>query len=379
MKLGAKQAVCDFARLASRGASDLYGLQFLKAGFSLPLGDAFERFPGIHSWGGTRQLKIDLRCFAKAPPTSTCLLASRSTNLMRFAAEVMSQRCRRALVLDLCWKPFVSIARRTFRRSGTEPLPLDIRSSASTSRMSAADIATTIASAFVDRNCDGIFLPAVSHDGIRLPVDLILKQIRASGAKVFSVVDGSQAFGHVADNIGMLSADVFLCGAHKWLGAGMPLGISFVSEELRALCQRRSVDDPLSRFVEGLEQGTSTGVETVNVWPLIACYGALKEVGDGGQIDRSLKERRWNSAHVRISLGGTAWLSRNLHPELSSGIEVFTCKRSASGFDHHAWRSRLGARGIAASTYEGPMLRISMPDLPFSKRAIDQVRKALAS
>lgn len=377
MTPGAQLAVGDFARLASRESGDLYGVQFLKDGFC-GYADRFrDDFPGIRKWEGVTGLKSLLCRFAGAPGHSRCELSSRSSNLMRFAAKAMALRCRNVLVLDLCWEPFQKIAQREFRRSNVTVSIMPLRRVATAASASASEVTTAIVNEYVDRDCDGIFLPAVSHDGVRLPVDTILREIRSVLPTTFAIVDGAQALGHVGTNTGISTANVFLAGAHKWLGAGMPLGIAFIARDVRRLCYPLPSRDPLRRFVEGIEHATRTGNETINVWPLFACHGALQDAVEKAHIENSFKERRWNSAHLRASLSATSWEVQPFHPELSSGIEILRPRALASRHDHGLLRSRLGERGITASTYPGPMIRLSMPDAPFSERAMGQVRHAL--
>lgn len=379
MKPGARLAVSDFARLASRGDADLYGVPFLRDGFS-GLADCIrDRYPGIQNWEGVASLKSSLCRFVNAPEHSRCELSSRSSNLMRFATKAMALRCRNVLLLDLCWEPFQSIAKRECHRSNVKVSTMRLRPAIAAAEFSAAQVTTAILDEFIDRGCDGIVLPAISHDGVRLPVDTLLSEIRSARPATFAIVDGAQAFGHVTTNTGISTANVFLAGAHKWLGAGMPLGIAFVARDVRQLCYPLPSRDPLRRFVEGIEQATRTGNETVNVWPLFACHGALQCAGESAQIESSFKERRWNSAHLRASLSATSWEVQPLHRELSSGIEILRPRSLAISHDLGLLRSRLGERRIAASTYPGPMIRLSMPDAPFSEGAMGQVRHALTN
>lgn len=378
MKPSAGLAVRDFARLASRGCADLYGIKFLKEGFRGVNDRVRDRYPGVRHWEGIESFKKSLCQFANVPANSKCLLSSRSSNLMRIAAKAMTRRCRRVLTLDLYWEPFQAIAQRAFRRANIDVSALRLRSDAVAAGMSATEVTTVIVAEYFARDCDGILLPTVSHDGIRLPVDKILRAIKTVRPETFAIVDGAQAFAHVGTDIGIATSDMFLCGAHKWLGAGMPLGIAFVTETIRALYATSTITDPLAKFVEGVEHGTETGNETVNVWPLFACYGALQDAGDEVLTENAFKERRWNSAQLRASLSDTPWEAQKLHPELSSGIEVFRPRRLSCG-DYFSIRSRLGERGVAASIYSGPRIRISMPGTPLSATAIERVRAALAN
>ena len=73
--------------------------------------------------------------------------------------------------------------------------------------------------AFIEHGCDGLFLPAVSNLGIRLPIRELVQAIGRRAELRFVVIDGAQALAHVPLELNRDYGDLLLAGCHKWLRA----------------------------------------------------------------------------------------------------------------------------------------------------------------
>ena len=128
---------------------------------------------------------------------------------------------------------------------------------------------------FVARRCEALFLPAVDHLGIRVPVGEIVRRIRLQADLRFCLIDAAQALAHVPLEDSFAHADVLIAGSHKWLGAYLPLGIGFWRGDEFAMCR---TGDPLARFTAAFDGGELDGFsETANLTPLLACAGAVAD------------------------------------------------------------------------------------------------------
>ena len=146
------------------------------------------------------------------------------------------------------------------------------------------DVANFLAEEFSRQRCDGLFLPAVDHLGIRLPIRSIVERIRGRSELRFCFIDAAQAFCHVPLEECFACADFVVAGSHKWMGAYLPTGIGlFGQRRSREIIEHRvrqseHIDDPLLHFTEQLDTGDLNGdSETANLASLFACAGAAAD------------------------------------------------------------------------------------------------------
>lgn len=230
------------------------------------------------------------------------------------------------------------------------------------------DIHELVCAKVARHRCDAVFLPAVSHDGIRLPIDAICRTIRAMRPTALIVVDAAQALAHVPSDLGAADADIILMGAHKWLGAGVPLGMSLVVPHLARDLDSHRLDDSLTGLVAAIEKSTRRAPhETVNVWPLIACRGALAGLASSTQVPASLEIRLQNAAELQTRIANSQWRVIAGAPETRTGI-VLLSERQKGGWDATAWQDWLARQGVGVTVLPGPVLRCSMPDRPLSEQ-----------
>lgn len=105
MSQRAQQMLLDFTRFAGEEGGSPFFERFLQDGSESWTAAVRSRFPSLTHWRGVGSLKQDLRTLAGSRPDLPLLMVNRSTQLMKFAARLLFQRCRNVLVTDLCWSP----------------------------------------------------------------------------------------------------------------------------------------------------------------------------------------------------------------------------------------------------------------------------------
>jgi hypothetical protein len=205
-------------------------------------------------------------------------------------------------------------------------------------------------------------LPALTHDGVRLPIDQVIPRLKAASANSFIMVDGAQAIGHLPRDLGIHSADVVIAGVHKWLRAGMPLGVAFGPLHLMQQLLALEHDDPLLRL-SGTDDARTLN-ETCNLWPLISCNAVIAREDVGQKIPGVLATRMANRRSVLKVVRGRGWDPVSTHPTLRSGILLLThsgTRRLRSRQNTGEWQLHFQRMGIALSSYPGGMIRLSLP------------------
>ncbi|RIK77025.1 MAG: hypothetical protein DCC68_18225 [Planctomycetota bacterium] len=387
MSPSAQLAAGDFARLAGEGALGLYAEEFLSRG-TRAIPDADSRYPTLASWRGLRDFASRLRRFVQAEAGSPVWFASRTASFMRFAAELLADRCRRILTVDTTWPSYRGILERQCRRRGcdvlTVPIRRDIRRGASVE-----DIVRRVTGAFRRHRCDGMFLPAISSDGIRLPIAAMLDNLRQGADVRLAVVDGSQAIAHVTECLQISTCDLYLAGCHKWLGAYQPLGIAFlgraaswplIERQMQRAIRSGSVDDPLLRFSNQLMNGMSDNIgETANVASLFTCHGALRDLPKSADEQASIFRQRLNNSLAAAELARRCgWAPLEPVKELRSGILLLRPERSRARKRPAAMlRGLFRKLGVAVSAYDDGLVRLSMPARRWLDGELDQLAGAL--
>ncbi|MGH7193204.1 MAG: aminotransferase class V-fold PLP-dependent enzyme, partial [Candidatus Saccharimonadales bacterium] len=262
MSRRARQAQVDFARLGSEEGGSTFFERFLREGSGAWPASARARYPGLICWQGVGSLKADLRTLAGSRPELPLLIVSRSSQLMRFAARLLFQRCRNVLTTDLGWPPYREILDREAARGGRTVTTLALRELLCRDSAGIDEVIDAAKAKFVGAGCDGLFLTAVSHDGVRLPSEQVVKALEAIREVRSVVIDGAQDFCHASADLNHEYCDLYLAGCHKWLGAFHPMGLGFygrrrsvgmVETLLGKLLASGELDDPLLRFTTQIE------------------------------------------------------------------------------------------------------------------------------
>ena len=225
MHPAARAAARDFDRLCGHEGGSPLVERLIGDGAADWPASLRRRYPGLAGWGGLDALKGSLRALAGVPADADVHLAGRSAVLMRLVARAMFRRCRRVLHTDLEWPAHLATLESERRRAGREAVALPVRDLVFRDGVDAAELATLVAERYRRHGCDGLFLGAVSHDGVRFPLPELARAMAYLPSPRFVAVDGAQALGHApaAD----FPCDALLGGGHKWLRSGRPLAMAF--------------------------------------------------------------------------------------------------------------------------------------------------------
>ena len=117
--------------------------------------------------------------------------------------------------------------------------------------------------------------------------------------------------------------------------------------------------------------------ETVNISPLIAAAGALRQA----HWEANLRHDHWhtvlnNARSLADWIGGESFSPVRLHDSLESGILLLSAKRQKAYSATRA-RTTLARYGIVASAFSPSILRLSMPRHYLSLYQKTRVSRAL--
>lgn len=372
----------EFVRLAAEEPCSLYCEDFLKYGIDA-VPELCERFPQLNLWHGTAELKsrISEALGRESPEQSHVLLTSRTSALMQLSANLLSNRCRRILVPDVIWPPYLRALRKASAQSGSHVVAVPVRSRLFSGEFSRSQLLDYLLDRFQRQKCDGLFLPLVDHCGARLPAEALLDHLQRTKRLRCSVVDASQAFGHIDTRATTARADFVFGGGHKWLGSYLPLGIGLAANadtaaELREQMVESGCDDPLLRM---LESSTSSLVrdprETVNMTPLLTCRGVLEDTrwqdGTGQAANRKFTE---------ALLRQHGWQMLLPQPVFQSGIVLARAEhKSVRRMNPVAARRKFRDAGLSVTTYAGGFVRGSMPFQRFTPEEFDILDRGSAA
>ncbi len=387
MSRRAAGAAADALRLACReGYSADFG-RLLRGGHAAAPGRLRRRYPGLADWAGVGDLKAALRRAAGVPEGRPVLVAGRSAALARLAARLLYRRCRRVLVTDLEWGPYVEILSREKDRAGADLVRTPARDAALVERAGAAELARRVVAAYRDRACDGLFLATVGHLGVRLPVEAICRGAAAAGPVEFAVIDGAQGFCHVPGDAGSTGADLYLAGCHKFGGSYYPLGFAacgrprsagYIAEVHADMARAWEADDPLLRFAAELEGGAAEpSGETVCVAGLFTARAALAD-HSGRDAGSDFRARVENAGEIAETARGTGWTAALPDPTVRSGIVLLQADRAeARTAPPGALWAAFRRHGVHLTSYAGGLVRLSAPRGRLPSRGIDLLRAAL--
>jgi hypothetical protein len=387
----AQQAHLDFARLAGEEGSSLFVESFLRAGVGEWPADAQSRYPGLTCWHGVGSLKESLRRLADSPTDLPVVLANRSAQLMKLAAGLLCRPCENVLMTDIGWPPYHDMlaaeAIRTGRRVTTAPL----REMVLQGQAGEEDVLDAIRTHYLREGCDGLFLTAVSHLGVRLPVERLVRSLEAAREPRFVVIDGAQEFCHVSADLRNDYCDIYLAGCHKWLQAYHPMGLAFYGRRRSRLVIEtvlpRSVasgelDDPLLRFSEQLESGAlDSRTETVSLACLFSCQGAVADALEGSSFPSQCLPRRLSGVATAANVAAASgWRPLLPPPAFRTGILLLQAERERRrDTSAEELRRAFSERGVALTAYDGGIVRLSMPREGWRPGEIEQLQSVLAS
>jgi selenocysteine lyase/cysteine desulfurase len=387
----ARQAHLDFARLAGEEGGSLFVETFLRVGAADWPGETQGRYPGLASWRGVAGLKESLRNLAGSSPGLPVLLANRSALLMKLAARLLYHPCENVLVTDLGWPPYHETLASEAARAGGRLTTVPVRDMALEGRCSEDEIVEAVRGYYLRERCDGLFLTAVSHLGVRLPVERLVRSLEAAAEPHFVVIDGAQEFCHVTADLRHEYCDLYLAGCHKWLQAYHPMGLAFygrrrsrsmIETVLGHFIGTGELDDPLLRFSTQLEGNClDARTETVNLACLFSCRGALADALEGACDPSHCLPHRLNSLSAAADVAAASgWRPLLPPPAFRTGILLLQAERERTrAVPAEALRSAFYEQGVAVTAYDGGLVRLSMPSSPWQPGEIDCLGGALAS
>ena len=385
MSPGAAYALRDFVALAGDEGGRLYFDRFLKGGLTACPDSFAARYPGLAAWRGIGGLKADLRSLADGRPDLPVLVASRSASLVRLAARLLFHPCRNVLTTDLDWPVYSATLVAEAKRGNRIVTTVAIRDAVLSGRLSEDELVDLVCRRFAGAGCDGLYLTAVNNLGVRLPCERIVRKLEAVQPVRVAVVDGAQEFCQFPPANGGGYCDMYLAGSHKWLGGHQPLSLAFygrrrsrerVETVLGHMTDSGDLDDPLLRFTSRPEAGGRDPLtETVNLTPLFTAQGAA---GDHQTGQDSFATRLSNLDAASNAAAECDWRPLLPSPGLRSGILLLQAKSKATRReDPETTRASLRGGGVAATTYPGGLIRLSMPSAVLQRGHLDTLSEAL--
>ena len=383
----ARLAHLDYARLAATEGCSLYFSQFLERGFQDWPAVVRQQYPALSDWRGVQELHNALIRLVGAERSCQAVLANRTAQLVRLAARQLCANTRRVLVADLMWPSYRRILEFERQRWRVGISTVSARSALRDGKETTAAIVARFERNYDRMGCDSLFIPVISHDGIRLPVDTICRRLNQIRPLRFVVVDGAQALGHVTGELGVQHCDIFIAGCHKWLRGHLPMGVAFFANALSAdktlaiaerMLRYSELDDPLLAFTREIMTGRPQSYsETVNLASLFTCRAAITDRGSTPEeIKRQFVDRLQNADKVAKIAIATGWLA--LPQLMPTGIVMLQIRCSAfRTTSPERIRAFFAALSVSVSTYEDGIVRLGMPDQPFTHGEMDLLAWAL--
>ncbi len=382
----ASQAQLDVNRLSVDDPS-LYCEKLFREGAGCWPEKRLAQYPSFQNWHGLQSLQ---RWFAQhffVDNPENVFFASRSVQLVRIAARLMFRSCRNVLTCDMNWPHWQHLVADEAARSGQSISVAAVQSAVFERGINAESLIEKLATTFLDQDCDGIFLPAVTNLGIRLPISGLLSRLKPSGRLRFAFVDAAQSFCQLPEPSPTKHVDITIAGCHKWLGGGNPLGVAIcgrpiVAEQFRQILDPGhcpELEDPLLRFSQEIGgDSVSRYLETVNVAPLFTVNAAIQEERTKRKhLKEQLERQQGNVDSVEQCVAGTPWNLLDVDKSLRSGILLLQSQdplhREA---DCQALGDRFRKQGVAFSSYPQGVIRISTPNSLVSNHATNVMEQA---
>ena len=383
----AQRAHGDFLRLCGDEGGSAYVEDLLRLGTEAWPDSLHHRYAALADWKGVDGLKRSLRELTGTGPDTEVFLAQRSAQLMQLAARALFRRCKRVMHTDLEWPCYLRLLEAEGAQIGRDTVCLPVREAIFRDRISADELVALVASHYRRQDCDGLFLSAVSYEGVRFPVAGLIERLSLGRPPRFVAVDGAQTLGHAA--LDLQACDLYLAGAHKWLRNGLPLGMAFGPRPssrglVRMICDEMiagtELDDPLLLLTRQLEEGTLEPFgETVNLAPLLtAAASTAAALCASDPPERRFRTRLDNAGALTAAAAHTGWRPLVVDRSLRSGILLLEAENAEVQLAlPDRLRSQFQRRGLAVTAYPNGVIRTSLPSAPWEDADLDQIRSAL--
>jgi len=386
----AQAADRDFARLASEEGCSLYFEQFLRWGYTALPPRLGRCYPGLSFWAGVTAFKNDLKTVLCLPRQRKVLVANRSAQLVRLAARLLCDRCENILVTDMEWPAYVKALAVECQRKGRLLTTVPMREAILRDRIGQDEAIDRLLGYYRRHDCDGLFLSAVTFQGVQLPIRRLVQALGDREKPRFVVVDGAQALNHIPLGLGEEYCDLLLAGCHKWLRAYQTLGLAFccrrsaeplVVEACANMRSRGELDDPLLAFTNQLEgEATDSYSETVNLTPMFTAAAAVRRMLGSPHAKRhELLAQVANADRLADAAPQSGWTAARPTLPMQSGILLLEPRRQDTRTaPPDVLRARLSAAGLALTVYDGGTIRASLPDRPFDGADLSHLQAALS-
>lgn len=327
-------------------------------------------FPALSSYPGIPDFRRRLLETLGCEDWQRLILGTSSNSLIRIASQFLFGPCERVLITDLAWPVYRKVLERCAvdRSRALHVIPL--RQFIAKNCPSGPEIIDFVSGQFRKHSCDGLFLTAVSHDGIRLPAGEMISAIEKRSEVKVSVIDGAQEFVQVDHRQSLQASDFYMTSGHKWAGSFIPIAIGVFGSNRSASRIKQIVadqvdsgliDDPLMQLC--WDSTTSPPVaapSTANVAALFACDAAIADLASDSETGWC--EPRVDSPVDRLleQLAKEGW-------QTTPGSNVCrsrTCvlhHASLTGYSPAEIRTHFASQGIALTAYERGVIRLSIP------------------
>jgi hypothetical protein len=375
----------DYLRFsAERGSSDAMRNLLLRGGDAWP-SRLRRRYPYLARWHGVGPLKDQLRQIAGGGERSPVLLASRSHVLMTLASYLLFGTCETVLTVDLGWPLYREILKQVADKLGRRVVVVAVRQIIDAGG-DAGSVIGSIVDAYRQSRAAALFLPAISHDGVKLPIRTISDAIKWGGELRCFAVDGAQHLAHGDEAFAEMDCDFYLTGTHKWLRSLYPLGVGvyghrrsreMIETTVAELHTAGILNDPLMQFTSQLEfHKLDETTETVNLSGLLSAHGAALDARPSSARQRVLPTQIANANKVSALGQAAGWQPLRPAAEFRSGILLLRPPTACTG-NSTALRNHFVRRGVAATTYKNGIVRFSMPRYPLPSDHLKLIRRSL--
>jgi hypothetical protein len=304
---------------------------------------------------------------------------------MTLASYLLFGTCETVLTVDLGWPPYQQILRQVADKLARRVVIVEVRQIIDAGG-GAESVIGSIVDAYWQSRAAALFLPAISHDGVKLPIRKISEAIKARGEQRFFAVDGAQHLAHGDAAFMEMDCDFYLAGTHKWLRSLYPLGVGvygqrrsrdMIETTVTELHSAGILHDPLMRFTSQLECHELDEVtETVNLSGLLSAHGAALDARPSTARRRLLPTQIANANKVSALGEDAGWRSLRPAVEFRSGILLLRPPMTCAG-NSTALRNHLVRRGVAATTYDNGVVRFSMPRHAMLSHHMKLIRRSL--
>lgn len=339
----------------------------------------------IRHWSGIRRLRKDVLHRIAIPTHDRMLAASNSASLLALAARCLFALAPRLLTTDLVWpNHFTGLNNECLITSG-EIVVVKVRDNI-INGSSAESVISAIVSEYERRECQSLFLTAVSFDGIRLPIGKIIEAVSRNQPPRLVVVDGAQEFAQFDSITSTPKVDLYLFGSHKWLGAYHPLSLAtygrrdsamVINQVLNRMIAAGEINDPTlkSSMDDQFEYQ-----ETINLLPFFSLAGAIETLNKNDNRQHDLDgNRRNNLEQFSKIVSDSIWKERfnQVQSEFLSAISVIN--RPGQKLPMNAIENRLETFGVSATVLADGGIRTSMPQRPFTTSEHTKLAYVLSS